>query len=171
MWFPSDSLCFHVRTTLFCSLLTEVGGRIEEPEGDWDSTRRPPDSTKWGSQRPNYQLKSIKGLDLAPPHIWSRHESWSSCGSSKNWSGDSVACLWILFPQWNSLGWTEGERMYLVLQWLEVSKWIGTQWGILLFSEIKGREGWGSGCVRDAVIAMQNESIIKLRGKYIIQHY
>ena len=48
------------------------------------------------SQRPNYQPKSIQGLDLSTqplPHI----ESWPSWCSPKNWSGDLLwlCCLYL----------------------------------------------------------------------------
>ena len=47
-----------------------VGGRIEGPEGDRNSTGRPTESTNldpWGSQRLNHQPKNIHRLDLGLP--------------------------------------------------------------------------------------------------------
>ena len=52
--------------------LTAVGRRIEEPEGDRDSTGRPTKSTNiGGSQRLTHQLKNEHRIDLDPLHICS----------------------------------------------------------------------------------------------------
>lgn len=47
-----------------------VGGRIEKPGGDWDSTRRPTEWIIWtpgGIQRVDHKLKSMFGLNLGTP--------------------------------------------------------------------------------------------------------
>jgi hypothetical protein len=61
-----------------------VGGRIAGPKGDWNSTRRPAESTNldpWQSQSLNHQPKSIHKLDIGQLNICNRCESSSSCGS------------------------------------------------------------------------------------------
>ena len=49
-------------------LWRRIGGRINSPEGDRNSTGRPTESTNlnpWGSQRLNHQPKSINVLEMA----------------------------------------------------------------------------------------------------------
>lgn len=94
-----------------------VGDRTEQVRGVKDTTRfrvNSPGTTGAGvgSQRLNYQPKSMQGMDLGPLHICSKYAAWSSCGSSNNWSG---GCLWFCclpldllpppgLPGWASVG-------------------------------------------------------------------
>ena len=57
------------------SLVKDLGRRIEGPEEDRDSTKRPTESTNldtWGLPETETQPKSEQGPDLGPLHICSR---------------------------------------------------------------------------------------------------
>jgi hypothetical protein len=74
------------------SLVEEWGIELSKSEGsrtpqDLESTHLEPRGQGGGSQRLNYQPKSMQGVDLGPLHICSKYAAWSSCGSSNNWSG------------------------------------------------------------------------------------
>ena len=59
-----------------------VGGKINKPGRDKDSTRSPSESTNLDPYKlleTEYQPKSIQGLDLYSPQIHSRCAVWSSC--------------------------------------------------------------------------------------------
>jgi hypothetical protein len=67
-----------------------VGGRIEGPEWDRNSTGRPTESTNldlWSSQRLSHQPKNIPRLERGPWHVCNRHAVQCPCGASNNWSG------------------------------------------------------------------------------------
>ena len=76
-----------------------LGGRIEGPKGNSNSTGWPKESTNldsWGSQSLNHQPKSIHEVDLGLLHICSTCAAWSSWVLN-NWSGgySKSLCLFV----------------------------------------------------------------------------
>ena len=79
--------------------LIEIWGRIERPEGNWDSKRRQRQLT-WAtgvSQRLNHRPKNEHWLDLGPVCICNTYWTWSSCGfPSKRNRGLSLNCYLLM---------------------------------------------------------------------------
>jgi hypothetical protein len=112
------------------SLVEELQGRIENSEGERNSTERPTKLvwTLGDSQRLNHQQNNIYGLDLGPLHICSRYAAWSSCGFPNNWSRGWLSLklfpiCGIHLPNWAALSGISREGLPLTLQRFDVPGW------------------------------------------------
>jgi hypothetical protein len=131
-----------------------VGRRIEGPEKDKDSIGRITVSThldSWGLPETEPPTKECTWAGPSPPHIYSKHAAWFSCGSPKNWSR---SCSLNLLPAcgshspnwaiWSSL---VGEDVPSpAVTWCARVRWSGWVGGSS-FSEEKEKGNGGRSCV------------------------
>lgn len=86
-----------------------LGGRIEDPEEDRNSTSRPTESTgpfELSETEPTIKEHTQVVPSPCPLHIYGRCATWSSCGSRTTKAGavsKVVACLQSVFPFWAAL--------------------------------------------------------------------